>query len=304
VKKEASFMITCKVVVERVLLRLSSVQYHMVPIYISHCALTTTILMLGICVAPLILSLNVALTRREVCYLATASASTGVLLPSAPAEAVQRGGVQWSIDLPPSFEVSRQLSSIVRVRKEAVLTAEDPSTGAQVRLLCLPLGQQAGASLDAMEQLSIADYFLGQKDLGDVGGEEVANIMSASAARSPGIISLRLAGAPARYTGGDGRRYVRYGYEAEKCSGEFDGGECFGSSTKRSTLATVTVSSISQYRTNTERERMRELGQERNVNVLWLLTLSTPSASWAALEPLFQKVSSTLLVPTPSGPDA
>ena len=95
-----------------------------------------------------------------------------------------------------------------------------------------------------------------------------------------------------------GRRYVRYAYSAQKCTGELDGTECVdGSLIKRRTLATVTMSSISQYRTNTERERMRELGQARNVEVLWLLTFSAPDAAFDALQPAFEKASASFYVP-------
>lgn len=52
-------------------------------------------------------------------------------------------------------------------------------------------------------------------------------------------------------------------------------GECYGATSKRRTLAAVTVSSISQYRTNTERERMAELGQVPTRLILNLLCAHT-----------------------------
>ena len=124
--------------------------------------------------------------------------------------------------------------------------------------------------------------------------------MTASAKRSPGVASLtRMGGATGASEGGRG--YVRYGYALERCTGGelLDDGECLGGSlAKRKTLAAVTISSISQFRTNTERERMRELGQVRNVDVLWLLTLSAPDGpAWAStLEPTFDKVRRSLRV--------
>ena len=131
--------------------------------------------------------------------------------------------VQWDLDLPPQFAVQRQLASIVRVRTEAVLQAEDPATGAAVKLLLLPFGQQAGASLNADEQFSIASYiYNGEGDAASVG-----KTLQASAARSPGIVTLMPQGAPMSYTAGGGRRYLRYGYVAEKCAGELDGGADF-----------------------------------------------------------------------------
>ena len=43
---------------------------------------------------------------------------------------------------------------------------------------------------------------------------------------------------------------------------------------------------------------MAELGQERNVEVLWLLTLSAPQKSWTPeLQAALEKISSTFLVP-------
>ena len=72
----------------------------------------------------------------------------------------------------------------------------------------------------------------------------------------------------------------QYQYVVEKCAGTLDDGECFGSKTRRRNVATATMSSISQFRTNTERQRMAELGRTREVNVLWLLTLSAPADKW------------------------
>ena len=86
--------------------------------------------------------------------------------------------------------------------------------------------------------------------------------------------------------------------QVTKCTGEVDGDYCLGSEAKRSALATVTVSPISQYRTNTERQRMKEAGQERNVDVLWLLTLSAPAGSWdAALRERCRAIAASFEVP-------
>ena len=57
------------------------------------------------------------------------------------------------------------------------------------------------------------------------------------------------------------------------------------------------MSSLSQFRTNTERARMQEMGQTRNVQVLWLLTLTAPEAAWPKLEPTFEKVANSFYVP-------
>ena len=94
------------------------------------------------------------------------------------------------------------------------------------------------------------------------------------------MLSLALKGA-ASESSRRGRRYVAYEYAAAKCAGEIDGGECIGTTSARRNLAVATVAPISQYRTNTERARMAELGQERNVDVLWLLTLSADEAAWS-----------------------
>eukprot|EP00325_Prymnesiales_sp_UTEX-LB-985_P001355 CAMPEP_0174698540 /NCGR_PEP_ID=MMETSP1094-20130205/4111_1 /TAXON_ID=156173 /ORGANISM="Chrysochromulina brevifilum, Strain UTEX LB 985" /LENGTH=276 /DNA_ID=CAMNT_0015895733 /DNA_START=66 /DNA_END=896 /DNA_ORIENTATION=- len=213
------------------------------------------------------------------------------------ARAVDKGGVQWSIQLPDTFSVSRQLASIVRVRTETMLAAEDAASGAQAKLLLLPFGQQAGGSLPADDQLALARFFFerGERDKKET--ESAASIMCASAARSPTIVSLSSVGHPSVVAAANGRRYLQYGYESERCLGEIDDGECLGQVSKRRTLATVTMSSISQYRTNTERERMRELGQERNVQVLWLLTLSAPAGTYSGLQTSFQKVADSFAVP-------
>ena len=230
-------------------------------------------------------------SRREALLV---GASSGLVAATPPASAASKGGVQWTIDLPSGFEVQRQLASIVRVKTETCLLADDPTTGAQAKLILLPFGQQAGGSLDADEQLLLATYFFSPK--ADASAERVAATMTASAKRSPAITSLASIGSPASREAG-GRRYVKYSYAAERCTGELDGGECFGSLTKRRTVATVTMSSISQYRTNTERERMKELGQSRNVDVLWLLTFSAPDAAFDKLQPVFERAAASFDVP-------
>ena len=214
------------------------------------------------------------------------------------AAAAAKGGVQWSIDLPPSFQIQRQLSSIVRIKTEQVLLADDPATGAQAKLLLLPFGQQAGGSLTADEQLGLADFFFGATKADELttGAERISATMTASASRSPGITSLARIGAPAASTN-EGRRYVQYAYAAERCNGELDSGICYGDVSKRRTLATVTMSSISQFRTNTERERMKEMGQTRNVEVLWLLTFSAPDGAFEQLRSTFERASASFFVP-------
>jgi hypothetical protein len=42
---------------------------------------------------------------------------------------------------------------------------------------------------------------------------------------------------------------------------------------------------------------MRELGQARDVDVLWLLTLSAPEGSWDALLPSFERIAASFAVP-------
>lgn len=203
-------------------------------------------------------------------------------------QASDRGGVQWSVALPDRFTIERQLSSVVRVRVETVLSADAPN-GIQVRLLLVPFGRQAGGSLDSDEQLELATYFLDKSPTatrdpkGDpqVSASRIAELMTASARRSPGVLSVLPTSSSKAQADASGRLYVRYGYAASRCSGEIDVGECYGSVSRRRTAACVTVSSVSQYRTNTERERMAALGQARDVNVLWLLTASAPEEAWA-----------------------
>lgn len=231
------------------------------------------------------------ISRRR---LATAALTLPSCLSAGPVVAAEKGGVQWLLDLPSNFAVQRQLASIVRVRTETVLQADDVTTGATVKLLLLPLGQQAGGSLSADDQLALATYVYSGEGSADV----VGKTMTASAARSPGVLKLTQQGAASGYTADDGRRYVRYQYTSQRCAGEYDEGECFGTLSTRRTLATLTMSSVSQYRTNTERERMKEMGQARNVDVLWLLTLSAPvGAAWDSIEPVFERLSKTLRVP-------
>ena len=231
-------------------------------------------------------------------HSAVAATTAAAAWPRSALAGDRRGGVQWNLDLPDGFEVQRQLASIVRVKLETMLAADDPSSGAQVKLLLLPFGQQAGASLTPDDQLELAKYFFAAPGSSEGTAEAIAKTMAQSASRSPGITSLKPAGTIDGYTAADGRRYVRYGYVADRCTGDVYDGECLGDVTRRRTLATVTMSSISQFRTNTERERMKELGQVRNVDVLWLLTLSAPDgAAWGRMEPVFERIAKSLSVP-------
>ena len=72
-----------------------------------------------------------------------------------------------SLDLPDSFAVQTQLSSIVRIRVATMFEASDEKSGASVKLLLLPFGQQAGGSLNGDEQFEIAKHFF------DLEGREI-----------------------------------------------------------------------------------------------------------------------------------
>ena len=238
---------------------------------------------------------------RRLVTAALGGAASSLLGPCAPARAISEGGVQWTLDLPDSFAVSQRLASIVRIKTQPMLVAEDPS-GATAKLLLLPFGQQAGASLDADEQLRLAKFFFDAEVSLSADLEPVVAALASSASRSPSVLSLTRFNQASARASSSGRRYVRYEYATKRCAGELDGGECFGTTTARKTLATVTMSSISQYRTNTERERMKELGQSRNVQVLWLLTLSAPDgAAYEKLAPAFERASKSFEVPDVEG---
>jgi hypothetical protein len=158
------------------------------------------------------------------------------------------------MDLPSSFAVQQQLSSIVRIRVATMLEANDAATGASAKLLLLPFGQQTGGSLNADEQLAVARFFF-DAERSKEGPDIVARTMAASVARSPTIVSLKSEGNAAGFEAADGARYVTFGYSSTRCSEPLDDGECFGTAAKRRTLATVSMSSLSQFRTNTERAR-------------------------------------------------
>lgn len=197
----------------------------------------------------------------------------------------------------------------MRLRPETVLVADAPA--AAVRVFLVPLGQQAAASIPPDDQLMLADHFLGLDDEGgsddDGGGggrtssvasgarpsspptaAQAAKALLASAARSPGVLDVRAVGAPAadrRVAGG--RTYVRYEYEVTRCadgggSGDDDASSGCTTRATRTTAVSATVTSVSQWRTNTERERMAAMGVDREVKVLWIAAASLPSSAVAA----------------------
>ena len=47
----------------------------------------------------------------------------------------------------------------------------------------------------------------------------------------------------------------------------------------------------------TERQRMLEEGRTRNVNVLWLLTLTAPESAWSRVEGTLEGVAASFRVP-------
>jgi len=252
----------------------------------------------AVCLALLphpVLPLNVPWSRREAVSALSVGLAASSAVPRA-ALASPRGGVSWSLDLPESFSVQTQLSSIVRIRVATMFEANDAASGAQVKLLLLPFGQQTGGSLNGDEQLEVAKHFFDPETL-PTGPDTVATTLANSVARSPTILSLSREGAASGYQADDNARYVKFGYKSSRCSEPLDDGECFGSLAKRHTLATVSMSSLSQFRTNTERERMKEEGRVRNVNVLWLLTLTAPDASWEKVAPMFENVAASFRVP-------
>lgn len=123
-----------------------------------------------------------ALSVRAPCFGRQATASQ---LPDDVA------GVQWKLSLPDYFHVSRRLASIVRVKTETMLAAED-SSGIRVRLLLVPFGKQAIGSFSADEQLAIATFFLGESSNQDRASvPDIGAIMAASAARSPSVLKLQ-----------------------------------------------------------------------------------------------------------------
>jgi len=173
-----------------------------------------------------------------------------------------------------------------------VLAAEAPG-GLQCKLLLVPFGQQASGSLGSDEQLALAKFFYD----GDGSPAEIARTMLASAGRSPGVLGTSQLGEAQVATDGAGKRYVTYSYESNRCAGEVYDGECLGAAARRTTFAAVTMSSVSQFRTKTERERMAELGQVREVNVLWLLTASAPAGVGAEFQKSLQAIAASLSVP-------
>jgi hypothetical protein len=194
--------------------------------------------------------------------------------------------------LPEEFAISRQLESVVRVRVEQVLTAEAPG-GLQCKLLLVPFGQQASGSLNSEEQLFLAKYFFDSQG----SPADVARTMLTSAGRSPSVLSTSQTGEASLARDGAGKRYVTYSYESERCAGEVYDGECLGTSARRISYAAVTMSSISQFRTNTERERMAQEGRVREVNVLWLLTASAPEGMSGDVRKSLQAIATSLYVP-------
>jgi hypothetical protein len=145
--------------------------------------------MMAAAIAALSAAAVVSENRRVVLRGAAATLSTQARWFPAVAADREEGGVQWQVDLPDSFDVSRRLASIVRVRAETMLAAEEPASGFNAKLVLVPFGQQAAGSLNADEQLAIASYFLGGEKAPP---SEIAALLSASGARSPNVLGLQL----------------------------------------------------------------------------------------------------------------
>ena len=102
------------------------------------------------------------LGRRSTLAAAAGAFASPTLLRPTFADEVE-GGAQWELTLPDRFAIARRLASIVRIRVETMLSADD-GRGTTAKLLLLPLGQQTAGSLTADEQLLLARYFIGGGD--------------------------------------------------------------------------------------------------------------------------------------------
>uniref|UniRef100_A0A7S2HEX5 Uncharacterized protein n=1 Tax=Octactis speculum TaxID=3111310 RepID=A0A7S2HEX5_9STRA len=226
------------------------------------------------------------ISRRVFGSLTTAS--TAVCL----SPRIVKSAAEWSVDLSDGWKVKQKLDSVVRIKAQTVLQASLPEMGLEMKVTKIPLGITAASAFTSEDQLLLARYF--SSDDSRYGPNDVAEAMvrSLQAQADTQRSTLR-----ALYPATDGqpptglkrvdptdavtRRYVKYAYDSNTCRSVDLDGVCEGSPVRRNHVASVTVNLETQARTLAEKQMMDSGDMERRqIDVLWLCTLSAPTAKW------------------------
>eukprot|EP00614_Pseudopedinella_elastica_P010991 CAMPEP_0172593462 /NCGR_PEP_ID=MMETSP1068-20121228/12660_1 /TAXON_ID=35684 /ORGANISM="Pseudopedinella elastica, Strain CCMP716" /LENGTH=293 /DNA_ID=CAMNT_0013390995 /DNA_START=129 /DNA_END=1010 /DNA_ORIENTATION=- len=222
------------------------------------------------------------------------SGLTSLLITRANEPALAAG--DWEIDLA-GWKVTKKLDSVVRIQALTVLSATYADLGLELTLRKVPLGASAASTFDPNDQFALASVFATQKEPAEGDKEKVVSVMmrsleSQANSQRTTLRSVKAANdeTPAtyvRYIKALPQRYVRYGYESHTCRRLDQDGGCEGKTEARKHLAVVTVGLETQARTLAERQAMEDGEMEgRQIDVLWLLTISAPVNRWKEAGPV------------------
>ena len=180
------------------------------------------------------------------------------------------GGAQWGLTLPDRFAIARRLASIVRIRVGTMLSADD-GRGTTTTCCCagpadgrLAHGRRAAAPLLHRRRRRRGAVCVAAALAASAGARRRCSLALTGAASElaarPSLRRLRVRGRQVR------RRDRRRRVPRRRRRGAT-------SRSRRSRRSRGTA--------RTRRGADGELGQERNVDVLWLLTLSADEAAWS-----------------------
>lgn len=217
---------------------------------------------------------------------------------------------EWDIDLVSGWKISKKLDSVVRIQALTVLAANNADLGLELSLRKVPLGATAASAFPPNDMLALATYFAANNAQDNnapssstspgtnMGAKDMEAIMrrsleaQAQSLRTPlrAVYDAVGSGPEAYSRFSKGRvlpqRYLQYAYESDSCRQlDIDGG-CEGRPERRRHLAVITVGLETQARTLAERQAMEDGEMEaRQIDVLWLLTMSAPAVRWPTAEP-------------------
>lgn len=221
-------------------------------------------------------------SRRE----GLAGLATSLALPlagfSAPVRAEEAPPPRlWQMKLPEGWQVFQKFSvpPVTETRTKELLLAGDPSAGAEVKVLHIPL-MTTPQDPQGTGALTLIEYF--QIPFPRVGRKSVINSLSKSFAKQPASFSLNLIG-----EGEDKvklqQKYMSYEFELRRCEGK----QTYGTNGKICTRSdTGDILPTQKFHHLTIQTVTPEPGMTDKASfaeILWIVDISAPAKSWENL---------------------
>lgn len=154
-----------------------------------------------------------------------AAVSAGAILPDSPAKAAQEGELDdFSLQLLGKWKVKKELHQAIRVRREVVLDAFDPATGATVVVTRTPLSPDGLEAAQRERLFSLAGAFDDSKRSSN-SKDDLVKLLTASFdipddRRDRGWLQVARLPDSEEFDCPTGQRFVRFGYDVLECKGE------------------------------------------------------------------------------------